>query len=114
MVRCVRGALFDVLVDLRRDSTTYGRWFAVELTAENLKAVYIPAGFAHGFQTLMDDTQVLYQISVAHCPEAARGVRWDDPTLAICWPLSPTATSERDAHWPELDGLGEVFRATIP
>jgi dTDP-4-dehydrorhamnose 3,5-epimerase len=100
LVRCVRGALYDVLVDLRGDSPTFGRWFAVDLTAANLKAVYIPAGFAHGFQTLEDQTEVLYQISVPYCPEAARGVRWDDPALGISWPLPPTALSPRDAAWP--------------
>lgn len=114
VVRCVRGALFDVLVDLRRNSPTFGRWFAVELTAENFKATYIPAGFAHGFQTLEDDTQVLYQISTPYRAEARHGVRWDDPVLAIPWPLPPTVISEGDARWPEFSDLGEVFADISP
>ncbi len=109
VVRCVRGTLYDVLVDLRGESRTFGSWFAVELTAENLKAMYIPAGFAHGFQTLEDETEVLYQISVPYWPEAARGLRWDDPTLAIPWPLPAAALSPRDAGWPELRELGNMF-----
>ncbi len=109
VVRCVRGALFDVLVDLRRDSPTFGRWFATELTTENLKAMYIPAGLAHGFQTLEDDTELLYQISTAYRAEARHGVRWDDPSLNISWPLPPVAVSERDASWPGLDELGDLF-----
>jgi dTDP-4-dehydrorhamnose 3,5-epimerase len=111
LVRCVRGALFDVLVDLRRESHTYGRWFAVELTAGNHKATYIPAGFAHGLQTLEDDSEVLYQMSTPYCPEASRGVRWDDPTLNIPWPLPPAAISLQDTRWPSLEELGVSFNA---
>ena len=108
-MRCVRGALFDVLVDLRCDSPTFGRWFATELTAENLRATYIPAGFAHGFQTLEDDTDVLYQISTPDRAEARHGVRWDDSSLDISWPLPPVAMSERDASWPGVDEVGDLF-----
>ena len=112
LVRCVRGSLYDVSVDLRRASPTFGRWFAAELSAKNRKAVYIPAGFAHGIQTLEDDTEMLYQISTPYCAEASRGVRWDDPALDIPWPLSPTAVSQRDLSWPGLDEVGGVFEAT--
>jgi dTDP-4-dehydrorhamnose 3,5-epimerase len=109
VVRCVRGALFDVLVDLRPDSPTFGGWFATELTSENLRATYIPAGFAHGFQALEDDTDVFYQISTPYRAEARHGVRWDDPILAISWPLPPMVISERDAGWPGLDEHGKRF-----
>ncbi len=108
VVRCVRGAVFDVFVDLRRDSPTFGRWFGVELTAANLRAAYVPAGFAHGFQTLEDNTEVLYQISAPYCPESARGVCWDDPALGIRWPLPPTTMSPHDAAWPRLAALDDV------
>ena len=91
LIRCTAGAVFDVLVDVRPGSPTFKRWIAVELTAENRRMVYAPAGLAHGFQTLTDDTEVFYQISAAYVPEAARGLRWDDPELAIAWP----ATADR-------------------
>src|SRR5437667_928826 len=83
LVRCTRGAIYDVIVDLRRDSPTRGRWAAAELTADNRRMVYAPAGFAHGFQTLTDNTEVFYQMGEPYNREAARGVRWDDPVLAI-------------------------------
>jgi dTDP-4-dehydrorhamnose 3,5-epimerase len=86
LVRCVRGAIFDVAADVRPDSPTCRRWHAVELSAENALAFYIPAGLAHGFQTLTDDCEVLYQMGHRYVPEAARGVRWDDPSFAIEWP----------------------------
>jgi dTDP-4-dehydrorhamnose 3,5-epimerase len=86
LIRCTLGALYDVIVDLRRDSPTFRRWAAVELTAANRRLLYVPAGFAHGFQTLADDTEVFYQMSEYYRPEAARGVRWDDPVLAVAWP----------------------------
>jgi dTDP-4-dehydrorhamnose 3,5-epimerase len=86
LVRCTGGAIFDVIVDLRAASTTYGEWQAFELSAENRHALFVPEGFAHGFQTLTDDAEVSYQISRDHHPEAARGLRWDDPSLAIAWP----------------------------
>ena len=86
LVRCIRGAIFDVAVDLRADSPTRCGWHAVELSAENRRAFYIPAGLAHGFQTLTDDTEVLYQMGHHYVPDAARGVRWDDPAFGIEWP----------------------------
>jgi dTDP-4-dehydrorhamnose 3,5-epimerase len=86
LVRCVRGAIFDVAVDLRPDSPTYCGWYGVELSADNHRSLYIPAGLAHGFQTLVDDCEVVYQMGHQYVPEAARGVRWDDPAFGIQWP----------------------------
>jgi dTDP-4-dehydrorhamnose 3,5-epimerase len=104
LVRCTRGAVWDVIVDLRKGSPTVRQWHAAELTAENRRALYIPAGFAHGFQTLEDDTEVLYQMSEFYHPESARGVRWDDHTLAIRWPIKDAIISPRDRAFPTLDG----------
>jgi dTDP-4-dehydrorhamnose 3,5-epimerase len=103
LVRCVRGAIFDVAVDLRADSPTHRDWHGVELSAENRLALYIPAGLAHGFQTLSEDCEVLYQMGSPYVPEAARGVRWDDPAFAIAWPEAPggRVISERDASYPD-------------
>ena len=103
LVRCVRGAVFDVAVDLRSDSATYCRWHGVELTAENGLALYIPAGLAHGFQTLSDDSELLYQMGHHYVPEAARGVRYDDPAFGIRWPEphGERVVSERDASYPD-------------
>lgn len=102
LVRCVRGALFDVAVDLRSESRTYGQWVSVELTADNRRAVLIPEGFAHGFQTLADDTELFYQISVPYQPELSRGVAWNDPALDIPWPIDQPIMSERDRSLPTL------------
>jgi dTDP-4-dehydrorhamnose 3,5-epimerase len=99
LVRCTRGALYDVALDLRPDSPTYKKWVAAELTAENRRAFSIPEGCAHGFQTLADDTEVFYQISAPYVPDAARGVRWDDPAFGIEWPLPVSVISERDAQY---------------
>lgn len=101
LVRVTRGALWDVIVDLRPESTTYCRWFGVELTADNHRALYIPRGFAHGFQTLVDDVEVFYQMSTTYVPDAQRGVRWDDPAFGIEWPILPPFLSERDAAYPD-------------
>jgi len=86
LVSCIRGAIYDVIIDLRPDSTTYCQWFAVELTAQDCKMIYIPEGFAHGFQALEDNTVVFYQMSEFYHPECADGVRWDDPVFGIRWP----------------------------
>lgn len=102
IVRCTRGAAFDVIVDLRRRSPTCGRWHGEELSAENRMMLYVPMGCAHGFQTLMDDTEIDYEITPAYVPEAARGVRFDDPTLAIEWPLANAIVSTRDRELPLL------------
>jgi dTDP-4-dehydrorhamnose 3,5-epimerase len=108
LVRCTMGALWDVIVDLRRDAETFRRWFAVELSAENRRMLYIPPGFAHGFLTLTDATEVLYQMGSPYIPEAARGVRWNDPAFAIDWPFLPTVIAERDA------GYADFGEATVP
>ncbi len=103
LIRCTRGAIYDVIVDLRRDSPTFRRWAAVELTAENRFMLYVPQGLAHGFQTLCDDAEVFYQISEFYHPEGARGIRWNDRGLAISWPLADPIMSQRDADFPELE-----------
>lgn len=105
LVRCTKGAVFDVVADVRPGSTTYGRWFGTELTPDNGIMMYVPRGCGHGFQTLVDGTDVEYCISVPYVPDAARGVRWDDPTLAIEWPAPPRGgrtISERDRQLPQL------------
>jgi dTDP-4-dehydrorhamnose 3,5-epimerase len=106
LVRCVRGAIFDVAVDLRTDSATFCEWHGVELRAENGRALYIPAGLAHGFQTLTDDCEVLYQMGYRYVPEAARGVRWDDSAFGIEWPASAgeRIISERDRSFEDFTG----------
>jgi len=101
VVRCLRGALLDVAVDLRPDSASFRRWVGVELTPENGRALYIPRGFAHGFFTLLADTEIEYFISDAYRPEAARGVRFDDPFLAIGWPGRPSVIAPRDRDYPD-------------
>jgi len=106
LVSCIRGAVFDIAVDVRANSPSRGRWAAVELSADNRSALYIPAGFAHGFQTLEDDTELLYHISEPYRPELGRGVRWDDPDLAIAWPpVHERVISSRDAALPRLRDL---------
>ena len=100
IVRCTRGGIFDVIVDLRPRSPTYLQWQGFELTAENRKALYVPKGFAHGFQTLTDEAEIAYQISAFYAPDSAGGYRYDDPEFGIAWPLSVTAISERDLEWP--------------
>jgi dTDP-4-dehydrorhamnose 3,5-epimerase len=103
LVRCTRGALYDVIVDLRPDSPAHARWAAVELSAANGRLLYVPEGFAHGYQTLEDDTEVFYQFSVPHRPDAARGLRWDDPALAIRWPeCRERVISARDQSFPDF------------
>jgi dTDP-4-dehydrorhamnose 3,5-epimerase len=100
IVRCTRGGIFDVIVDLRPRSPTYLQWQGFELTAENRKALYVPKGFAHGFQTLTDEAEIAYQISAFYAPDSAGGYRYDDPEFGIAWPLPVTAISERDLEWP--------------
>jgi len=103
LVRCTRGAIFDVIVDLRPESPSFRKWFAAELNAENCRALYVPVGFAHGFQTLVDRSEVFYQISEFYRPELARGIRWDEQALRIDWPLPDPIVSERDRLLPELE-----------
>lgn len=102
LVRCLRGSAWDVLVDLRPDSVTFRRWHAVELSAENHHAVYIPPLCAHGYVTLVDDTEVWYQATAPYEPSSARGVRHDDPAIGIDWPIAATVISGRDQAWPLL------------
>ena len=103
LVRCTRGALYDVIIDLRPGSPTFTRHFGVVLTADNRTMVYVPAGFAHGFQTLEDGTELFYQISEFHASEAGRGVRWDDPAFGIRWPDAERIIAERDRAYPDFD-----------
>jgi dTDP-4-dehydrorhamnose 3,5-epimerase len=100
IVRCTSGAIFDVMVDLRQGSPTYGQWFGEELTAENHLMLYIPKGFAHGFQSLVDNTEVDYEITPAYVPVASAGFRFDAPALAITWPIADVIVSERDRALP--------------
>jgi dTDP-4-dehydrorhamnose 3,5-epimerase len=102
VVECVKGAIWDVIVDVRQQSCTLGRWKGVELNAENRRQLYIPEGFAHGFITLSDDTEVRYLISAFYEPSAARGFRHDDPAFAIPWPLPVAAISDKDRNWPDF------------
>jgi dTDP-4-dehydrorhamnose 3,5-epimerase len=103
LVRCTRGAIYDVAVDLRRDSGTYCRWFAIELAPDSARMLYLPAGIAHGFQTLVDSSEVAYQMSHVYVPEQARGVRWDDPAFAIDWPEAQRTISDRDRAYPDFE-----------
>ena len=103
VVRCTAGAIFDVIIDLRADSQTYAEWVGVELRADEGNALYVPRGFAHGFQTLVDETDVLYMIADPYVPEASSGVRWDDPAFAVEWPDAERRTiSTRDRAWPDF------------
>jgi dTDP-4-dehydrorhamnose 3,5-epimerase len=104
VVRCTRGAVYDVIVDLRPESPTYRSWIAVELTAQNGRLLYVPEGFAHGYQTLEDETETFYQVSVPYTPDAERGVRWNDPAFGIEWPDAPERViSEKDRSWPDFE-----------
>lgn len=102
LVRCSRGRICDVIVDLRPDSPAYCRWVSVELSEHNCRALYVPRGVAHGFVTLEDNAEVTYAISTAFRAESARGVRWDDPAFAIEWPLAPVVLSARDAGYEDF------------
>jgi len=102
-IRCTRGAIYDVIVDLRPDSGTYKQWLAVELSAENRRLLHVPEGCAHGYQTLTDETETLYLVSAFYAPEAEGGVRWDDPAFGIEWPATAERLiSPKDAAWPDF------------
>jgi dTDP-4-dehydrorhamnose 3,5-epimerase len=106
LVRCVSGAIFDVALDLRPESPTYCRWYGAELSAANGRMLFVPVGFAHGFQTLLAESEVLYQMGHPYVPDAARGVRWDDPAFGIDWPPPASGVrkmSERDATYPDFE-----------
>ncbi len=104
LVRCTQGAVWDVIVDLRVHSPGYKKWFGVELSAMSRRALYVPEGFAHGFQTLTDDAEVLYMMAEPYHAESASGVRWDDPAFGIDWPIANPAMSERDRTFPLFKG----------
>jgi dTDP-4-dehydrorhamnose 3,5-epimerase len=104
LVRCLTGSIWDVIIDLRPASPTFRKWQGFELTGENGLQLYIPKGFAHGFQTLADDTRVNYLISEFHAPEAASGVRYNDPAFDVAWPLPAMVISEKDLRWPDFAG----------
>ena len=102
LVRCTKGAIYDVIIDLRPESPTFKQWIGEELTAKNRRMLYVPEGFAHGFQTLEDDTEVFYQISNFYTPGSEGGVRWNDPVFGIDWPAAPRIISDRDAGYPDF------------
>lgn len=102
LVRCIRGSLFDSIVDLRSDSPTYLQHFGIELTQDNLTMLFVPRGFAHGFLTLEDNTEAFYMVSEFYTPGCEGGIRYDDPVLDIQWPLTVESISEKDANWPLL------------
>jgi dTDP-4-dehydrorhamnose 3,5-epimerase len=103
IVRCTKGAIYDVIIDLRAASPTFKQWVGVELTAENHSMLYIPKGFAHGFQTLEDASEVFYQMSEVYAPESGRGVRWNDPAFKIAWPEPVSMINERDRTYPDVN-----------
>ena len=99
IVRCTRGKVFDVIVDLRKNSKTFKKWYSIELSADNYKMIYVPKGFATGYQTLVDNTDITYQMSEFYMPKYYRGIRWNDPTFNFKWPLDITVISENDKSW---------------
>jgi dTDP-4-dehydrorhamnose 3,5-epimerase len=103
VVRCIRGALFDVIVDLRRESPSFCQSFGTELTSENRRMLYVPKGFGHGFVTLADDTEAFYLVDEFYAPEQERGLRWNDPKFAIEWPIAPTTISDKDRNHRDFD-----------
>ena len=101
-IRCIRGSIYDVVIDLRKNSPTYCHSFGIELNDENRTALFVPEDFAHGFVTLTDDTEVIYMVSQSYVPNAEEGIRWDDPFFAIDWPINPSLVSSKDAQWPDF------------
>jgi dTDP-4-dehydrorhamnose 3,5-epimerase len=112
LVRCIRGAIHDVIVDLRPESGTFCEWIAVELTAENRRTLYVPEGFAHGYLTLEDESEVWYQMSAPYAPQAARGFRYDDPRFGLQWPGKVRIISERDRTWPDFSDERQLPHAS--
>lgn len=103
LVRCVRGALYDVIVDLRPGSQTFGDWIGVELSENNQRALFVPRDFAHGFVTLTDNTTAFYMVSQYYSAQSEGGIRWNDPRFNIEWPIQPSVVSQKDACWPDFD-----------
>jgi dTDP-4-dehydrorhamnose 3,5-epimerase len=103
LVRCIRGALFDLVLDLRQGSPTFGKSFGAEITAENRRMMYVPKGFAHGFITLADDTEAFYFVDEFYAPQYERGIRWNDPRFGFLWPIPPTVLSDKDANHRDFD-----------
>ncbi len=103
LLRCTRGAVYDVIVDIRPDSPTFMEWAGVELSSEDATRVFVPAGCAHGYQTLRDESEVSYLVSAFYTPRAEGGIRWDDPAFEVDWPMAPTEMSEKDRSWPLFD-----------
>jgi dTDP-4-dehydrorhamnose 3,5-epimerase len=103
LVRCTRGAIYDVIIDMREDSETYKQWIGVELTADNFRMLYVPEGFAHGFITLEDNTDVTYQVTQFYTPGSEKGIRWNDPSFNIQWPIEPVVVSEKDQAHPDFE-----------
>jgi dTDP-4-dehydrorhamnose 3,5-epimerase len=108
LIRCAVGRIFDVLLDVRRNSPTFGKWEGFELSGENRRQLYVPGGFAHGFQCLDDNSEVFYQMSEFFTPELARGIRWNDPFFQVRWPLDPTILSPKDRQFPDFDPAADV------
>ncbi len=104
IVRCTRGAIYDVIIDLRKDSPTYKQWFGIELSADNRETLFVPESFAHGFQTLLDHTEITYMVSQFYTPGSERGIRWNDPAIGIQWPLEVRVISPKDANWDDYRG----------
>jgi dTDP-4-dehydrorhamnose 3,5-epimerase len=102
LVRCTRGAIYDVIIDLRPQSKTFQKWFGVELTEDNYRMLYVPEGFAHGFETLADRSEVVYHVSEFYTPNAEQGIRYNEPAFGIRWPLEVQVISEKDKNWPDF------------
>ena len=108
LIRCTRGAIFDVVLDVRPDSPSFGEWYGEQLTAENGRMLFVPALCAHGYQTLEENTEMFYMTSAFYNPSSVRGIRFDDPAFKIDWPLPATALSEQDKTWPLTSGRGKT------
>lgn len=103
LIRCTKGSVWDAIIDLRPDSPTYKEWFGAELSAENRRMMYAPVGFAHGFLTLADESEVFYQMSAFYAPSSESGIRWDDPAIGIDWPITPAVISAKDRAIPDFE-----------